>query len=295
MVTLTANRIEITPTEAALGAIVTGVDASHSLEPEVILQLKQAWRDRHILIFKNQTLTDDQLLAFASYFGDIFQQPAYVRRGETEEYLPPLVLTLANAAAEESSVNVFPNYRELLPHIDHDWLPLPSSGSLLYAVQLPENGGPNTYWVNLEQAYEELDDATKKQIAGLQLRHFNFYGKYRDEYPKPGYAAGRSPEPGERVAIHPLVRTHPDTGKKILFLNAASEVDIVDYDHVEGAKLIARLQEHITQPRFAYRHQWSKGDLLYWDNQATAHYRPEFHANATRILKRVSIRGSRPF
>ncbi|MEH2228812.1 MAG: TauD/TfdA family dioxygenase [Nostoc sp.] len=292
--TFTATRIEITPSGAALGAVVTGIDASIAAEPEVILQLKQAWRDRHILIFKNQQLTDEQLLAFANYFGDILQQPAYIRKGETEPYLPPLVLTLANAASEESSVNLAPNYRKLLPHIDHDWLPTPSSGSFLYGVELPENG-PDTYWVNLIQAYEELDDATKKQIAGLQLRHFNFYGKYRDEYPEPGYAAGRSVEPGEQVATHPLVRTHPDTGKKVLFLNAASEVDIVDYDPVEGAKLIERLREHIKQPHFVYQHHWSKGDLLYWDNQATAHYRPEFNSNATRVLKRVSIRGSRPF
>lgn len=291
---LTTTTIEIKPTGAVLGAVITGLDTSRPVEAGVILQLKQAWRDHHLLIFKNQQLTDGQLLTFASYFGDILQQPAYVRRGETEPYLPPLVLTLANAAAQESSVNILPNYRELLPHIDHDWLPVPSSGSLLYAVQLPE-GGPNTYWVNLVQAYEELDDATKQQIAGLQLRHFNFYGKYRDEYPKPAYAAGRNPEPGERVATHPLVRTHPDTGKKILFLNAASEVDLVDYDHEEGAKLIARLREHIKQPHLAYQHQWSQGDLLYWDNQATAHYRPGFNENETRILKRVSIQGSRPF
>lgn len=293
--TFTATRIEISSTGGVLGAIVTGVDARRPVEADALLQLKQAWRDRHLLIFKDQQLTDEQLLGFASYFGDILQQPAYIRRGETEPYLPPLVLTLANASTEESSVNILPNYREILPHIDHDWLPVPSSGSLLHAIQLPEDGGPDTYWVNLVQAYEELDDATKQQIAGLQLRHFNFYGKYRDEYAEPAYAAGRSPEFGERVATHPLVRTHPDTGKKILFLNATGDVDIVDYDHVEGAKLIARLREHIKQPHLAYQHHWSEGDLLYWDNQATAHYRPEFNANATRILKRVSIRGSRPF
>ncbi|MEH1766040.1 TauD/TfdA dioxygenase family protein [Nostoc sp.] len=293
--TLTATQIQITPTQAPLGAVVTGIDASVAAQPEVILQLKQAWRDYHVLIFKNQQLTDDQLLAFANYFGDILQQPAYIRKGETEPYLPPLVLTLANAASEESSVNLAPNYRELLPHIDHDWLPAPSSGSFLYGVELPENG-PATYWVNLIQAYEELDDATKEQIASLQVRHFSSFSKlYKDEYSGPIYAAGRPAEPGERLATHPLVRTHPDTGKKVLFLNAAGEVDIVDYDPVEGAKLIERLREHIKQPHYVYQHHWSKGDLLYWDNQATAHYRPEFDANATRILKRVSIRGSRPF
>ncbi len=90
--TVTATRIAITPTGGAPGAIVTGVDASRPLEPDVILQLKQAWRDYHLLIFKNQTLTEEQQLAFANYFGDIFQQPAYIPKGQSEPVLPPLVL-----------------------------------------------------------------------------------------------------------------------------------------------------------------------------------------------------------
>lgn len=293
--TVTAARIAITPTGGALGAIVTGVDASRPVEAEVILQLKQAWRDRHLLIFKNQTLTEEQLLAFANYFGDIFQQPAYIPLGKSEPVLPPLVLTLSNAAYEESSVNLRPGNIELLPHIDHHWLPAPSSGSLLYAVEVPDHG-PDTYWVNLVQAYEELDDATKEQIAGLQVIHYNPFPKLqKGEVPSPSYGPGRPVEPNEISTAHPLVRTHPDSGKKILYLNAANEVEIVDYDPEEGARLIERLRQHIKQPQFVYQHRWSVGDLLYWDNQATAHYRPEFNANATRILKRVSIRGSRPF
>ncbi|MUG93506.1 TauD/TfdA family dioxygenase [Scytonema sp. UIC 10036] len=293
--TLTTSRIAISPTTGALGAIVTGVDASRPVEPEVILQLKQAWRDYHLLIFQNQTLTEEQLLAFANYFGDIFQQPAYIPKGQSEPILPPLVLTLSNAAYEESSVNLRPGNIELLPHIDHHWLPAPSSGSLLYAVEVPE-GGPDTYWVNLVRAYEELDDATKEQITGLQVIHYNPFAKlHKGEIPSPTYGPGRELDFDEKPIAHPLVRTHPDSGKKILYLNAANEVEIVDYDPVEGAKLIERLRQHIKQPKYVYQHHWTKGDLLYWDNQATAHYRPEFDANATRILKRVSIRGSRPF
>lgn len=293
--TATVTRIEITPTIGALGAIVIGVDISRPVDPDVILQLKQAWRDYHLLVFRHQTLTDAHLLAFANYFGDIFQQPAYVPLGKSEAKLPPLVLTLSNTSYEESSVNLRPGNVELLPHIDHHWLPAPSSGSLLYAVELPENG-PDTYWVNLVQAYEELDDATKAQIANLQVIHYNPFPKLeKGEVPSPTYGAGRLVEPDELSTAHPLVRTHPDSGKKILYLNAANEVEIVDYDLEEGTKLIERLRQHIKQPRFVYQHHWLVGDVVYWDNQATAHYRPEFDANATRLLKRVSIRGSRPF
>lgn len=293
--TVTATRIAITPTGGALGAIVTGLDTSRPAAPSEILQLKQAWQDYHLLIFKDQTLTEEQLLAFANYFGDIFQQPGYIPKGKSETVLPPLVLTLSNASYEESSVNLRPGNIELLPHIDHHWFAAPSSGSLLFAVEIPE-GGLNTYWVNLVQAYEELDEATKKQIANLQVLHYNPFTKlHKGNIPSASYGPGRELEPGEKVIAHPLVRTHPDSGKKILYLNAANEVEIVDYDPEEGAKLIERLRQHIKQPKFAYQHHWTKGDLLYWDNQATAHFRPEFDENATRILKRVSIRGSRPF
>ena len=227
--TVTATRIAITPTGGALGAIVTGLDTSRPVAPSEILQLKQAWQDYHLLIFKDQTLTEEQLLAFANYFGDIFQQPAYIPKGKSETVLPPLVLTLSNASYEESSVNLRPGNIELLPHIDHNWFAAPSSGSLLFAVEIPE-GSPNTYWVNLVQAYEELDEATKKQIANLQVLHYNPFTKlHKGNIPSASYGPGRELEPGEKVIAHPLVRTHPDSGKKILYLNAANEVEIVDY------------------------------------------------------------------
>lgn len=264
--------ITITPTDGALGAIIAGVDASRPVEPQVILQLKQAWRDYHLLIFKDQTLTEEQLLAFANYFGDIFQQPAYIPKGKLEPILPPLVLTISNAAYEESSVNLRPGNIELLPHIDHHWLPAPSSGSFLYAVEVPEKG-PDTYWINLVQAYEELEDSIKEQIASLQVIHYNPFAKlHKGEIPTPSYGAGRELEPGEKPIAHPLVRTHPDSGKKILYLNAANEVEIVDYDPVEGAKLIEYLRQYIKQPKFVYQHHWTKDDLIFWDNQATAHF-----------------------
>jgi taurine dioxygenase len=291
MPTLTPTSFAITPTNAALGAVVSGLDASQPVAPDIILQLKQALQDYHVLIFHNQTLTDAQLLEFSTYFGDVFFPPADIPvLGSKPAELPPAVVTIANAAPELSE-NLLENY-ELLPHSDHQWTPRPSSGSLLYATEVPEQGG-NTHWFNLAQAYAELDDGTKAQIADLQLiTHNPWLNHYRTS---PTYRSAPTSAPPPPVYAHPLVRTHPASGKKILYLNCSYEVELVGVDAEVGAALIAKLRQHINQPRFAYEHQWAVGDIVYWDNQITLHYRPAFDPQARRVMKRVSLTGSRPF
>ncbi len=293
MLTLTST-IEITPTGGALGAFVTGFDASQPTTPEMILRLKQALHDYHILIFKHQTLSEEQLLVFATYFGSIFVPPSDVPvLGSKSGGKPPLVVTIANAAPEYRQGESFLENRELLPHSDHQWTPYPSSGSLLYAIDVPEEGG-DTQWLNLVRAYAELDEATKEQIANLKLITHNPF--LRDlGSTSATYRLNHNNQSYTPVFPHPLVRTHPESGKKILYLNCSEEVEVVDIDASTGAQLIEQLRQHIKQPRFAYNHQWSVGDLVYWDNQSTLHYRAAFDKNARRVLKRVSLAGSRPF
>lgn len=158
MATLTKTDLTITPTGAALGAIVTGIDVSYPVSPGVVLELKQALSDYHLLIFKNQTLTEVQLLKFATSFGNIFIPPGEVPVLGSKPHIPPVVVTIANAAPEYGSDGLLDNW-ELLPHSDHQWTPSPSSGSLLYAVEVPAQGG-DTQWIDLIQAYEELDKAS---------------------------------------------------------------------------------------------------------------------------------------
>ena len=293
MLTQTSKTFEITPFQGALGAFVTGFDASQSPTSEMILHLKQALRDYHILIFKHQILSEKQLLVFATYFGSIFVPPSDIPVLGSKPGNPPLVVTIANAAPEYGLGESHLDHRELLPHCDHQWTPYPSSASMLYAIDVPAKGG-DTKWINLVRAYAELDEATKKRIANLKLITYNPFLRAPSSI-SPTYGVNDNSKPSNRVFPHPLVRTHPESGKKILYLNCSEEVEVVDMDAKTGAQLIKQLRQHIKQPRFAYNHQWSVGDLVYWDNQCTLHSRVAFDKNARRVLKRVSLGGSRPF
>ncbi|MBN3881669.1 MAG: TauD/TfdA family dioxygenase [Nostoc sp.] len=287
MSTSTLTKVKIRSIDAPLGAIVTDIDASQAIAPEVILQLKEALRDRHILIFKDQKLSDEQLLNFSLYFGALFvpsdETPVLASKpGET-----PVVIPISNVDGGYTGTG------ELTFHSDHKWTPTPSSGSLLYALEIPTHGG-DTYWLNTNLAYEALDEATKARIADLQLITYNPFLRDRNA-PRSLYRLDKSIPLISPIFPHPLVRTHPESGKKHLYLDAATEVEIVGLEPEEGSKLIEQLRQHLNQPKFYYQHKWSVGDIVYWDNQATLHYRQAFDPNERRVLKRVSLAGSRPF
>lgn len=287
MPTLTLTDFKITPLNEPLGAVVTGLDASQPVAPEVILQLKQALREYHILIFKDQKLSDEQLLNFAFYFGSLFVPPDDIPVLASAPGVTPVVIPISNVDGGYTGAG------EIAFHSDHPWTPYPSSGSLLYALEVPEQGG-DTYWLNLNLVYETLDEPTKRRSADLKLITYNPF--LRDpNSPKAKYRLDRTIPPISPVFPHPLVRTHPESGKKILYLDYGAEVEIVGIDPQEGAELIEQLRQHLNQPRFYYQHKWSVGDIVYWDNQATLHYRQAFDPNARRVMKRVSLAGSRPF
>ncbi|WP_413172399.1 TauD/TfdA dioxygenase family protein [Anabaena azotica] len=287
MTTLTLTKFQITPLNAPLGAVVTGLDASQAVAPEVILQLKQALRDYHILIFKNQNLTNEQFLNFSFYFGSLFVPPDDVPVLASQSGVTPVIIPVSNVDGGYTGTG------ELAFHSDHKWTPYPSSGSLLYALEVPSQGG-DTSWLNLNLAYETLDEFTKQRIANLQLITYNPFLNKPGE-PRRKYREDKSIPLISPVYPHPLVRTHPESGKKILYLDYATEVEVVGLDPQEGQELIAQLRYHLHQHQFYYRHKWAVGDIVYWDNQSTLHYRQAFDPNQRRVMKRISLAGSRPF
>lgn len=290
--------IVITPLSAeALGAVVTGLDARKAQSGETIFRLKQALAEHLILIFKHQRLDDLQYLAFASYFGAIFRPSADnpVLATQPDTGTPPDVIPVSNAVGQGD----YTGHGELSPHADHQWTPTPSFGSLLYAIELPQDGGQTT-WYNTIKAYEALDDQTKQHIDQLQLITYNPFVRAKSNKGSQGY--GNSPlyrfkdqEILGHAYPHPLVRTHPETGRKALWLNTRTEVELVNYDDQAGSKLIAELREHILKAEFRYEHQWQEGDIVFWDNQVTLHSRRPFPAEQRRLLKRISLAGGRPF
>lgn len=277
----------LSPLDSALGAVVNGLDVSRPLSPATILALKQGLLDHRILIFQKQDLTEEGLKAFATYFGAVFQPPPEI----------PVLASPGGGSAPEVVLvaNVEGGYTgngELSAHSDHHWTPYPSAGSLLYALEVPERGGDTSFY-NMHLAYETLDSATKQRIEGLQLITYNPFLQPKDG-PRSKYRLEPKPLISP-VFPHPLVRTHPDSGKHILYLDAATEVEVVGLAPRLGAELIEQLRAHIEQERFRYTHRWSVGDIVYWDNQAVLHARTAFDPTSRRVLKRVSLAGGRPF
>lgn len=286
--------------DEALGAAVFGLDAKKAQSGETIYRLKQALAEHLILVFKNQSLDDLQYLAFASYFGSIFRPSADnpVLATQEDSGTLPDVVPVSNAVGKGD----YTGHGELTPHADHQWTPLPSFGSLLYAIELPQNGG-QTAWFNTIKAYEALDDNTKQYINQLQLITYNPFVRFQNNKGTPkegGYGTSPKYRFKDQPIIghaypHPLVRTHPESGRKALWLNTHSEVELVNEDDQIGSELIEKLRQHILKPEFRYEHQWEQGDIVFWDNQATLHSRRPFPSDQRRLLKRISLAGGRPF
>ena len=249
------------------------------------------------MIFKQQSLDDLQYLAFASYFGSIFRPSADnpVLASQSDTGVPPDVVPVSNAVGQGD----YTGHGELSPHADHQWTPLPSFGSLLYAIELPQNGG-QTAWFNTIEAYDALSDEMKKKIDALQLITYNPFVRAQSNTGTSGYADSPYYRFKDQPILghaypHPLVRTHPETGRKALWLNTRSEVELVNVDDVKGSELIAELRTHLLKLEFRYEHHWETGDIVFWDNQATLHSRTPFPAEQRRLLKRISLAGARPF
>jgi len=278
--------------DAPLGAEVTGLDARGPLRPESILAIKQALRERRIVVLRGQHLDDAQFLRLACTFGDVFRPPSDVAVLGSDPYggNTPAIVKVSNV--EDGVLG----HHELSAHADHHWTPVPSAGSLLAAFEVPRHGGDTT-WIDLAAAYDALDDATQRDIADLQLITYNPFLRRLRPLASGGLPRYRTPdiEPLAPFEVHPLVRTHPDSGRKVLFLDEATEVELVGVQAGPGAALVERLRSHLLQPRFAYTHRWRVGDIVYWDNQATLHSRTAFDPSERRVLKRISLAGSRPF
>jgi len=287
MTQLDTSSFKLTPTGSALGADVSGLDASAPLPADVVLALKQGLLDHHILIFHGQDLSEEQFKAFASYFGSIFNPPADVPvLASKEGGATPEIVLVANVDGG------YTGHSELSAHSDHHWAPLPSAGSLLYALEVPDAGGDTSFY-NMHLAHETLDAATQRRIQDLQLITYNPF-LYQPGEARPKYRSEPKPLISP-VFPHPLVRRHPNSGKKILYLDASTEVEVVGLPAGEGEALIAELRAHIAQPRFRHTHRWQVGDIVYWDNQAVLHARSAFDPSQRRVLKRISLAGSRPF
>lgn len=282
--------VHYTSNPNSVGVRIEGLDLSGPLSAATTLEIRRLLHEYKLVIFEQQMLDDEQLCAFAHRFGPPFvsakDNPVLGGAGQL-----PDVIVVGNRADEYDKA--FLGHQEVLPHSDHQWLRCPSAASLLYAIDIAA-GASSTTWTNMAAVYAMLDAETRARIDRLQLITYNpFYRPFGSVRSR--YVDSRVEQiPGD-VFPHPLVRTHPVTGERVLYLHAAYEMELANIDFDEGRSLIADLHAHMMEVNCTYEHIWKNGDLVMWDNQATVHYRPAFQSQVRRVLKRVTIGGSIPF
>jgi taurine dioxygenase len=276
------------PLSEAGGATITGLDVSTPLPPSRREQIREAFRAHHFLVFPEQVLSREQQFEFIANFGEIERHGG--RNAQTKRYTAAHVITNLDSDGNpvDRSTSPVSNYRW---HTDKPYYPAPPMLTALYAVELPPRGG-DTEFANTAIGYAALAGATKRRIEGLRVVFYWGAGARKPD------ASPRSPaELREHPPVdHPLVRTHPETGRRALYLgNHASHV--LGMPEAEGRALLDELLEHTTQPQFVYTHRWRIGDLVMWDNRCLLHRAVANYemGRYRRVLHRSVVRGTAPF
>jgi taurine dioxygenase len=296
---LERQSVTVRPTGAALGADIEGVDLSRDLSAETVEAIKAAWGEHLVLRFRGQRLDDDRLMRFSAHFGELDLAPVIAAARaktadggevETVEDGPSYVSVISNIVENGKAIGALGNY-ESIWHTDMSYNRDPPCASALYALEVPPSGG-DTGFANMYLAYERLPEALRREIEGRRCRHDssrNSAGELRrgmSEVTDPREAPGAS---------HPIVRTHPVTGRKALFLGRRRNAYIEGMPLDESERLLDRLWEHATRRDLAWYQQWRVGDLVMWDNRCTLHRRDEFDPSTRRLMHRTQIKGDRPF
>ena len=266
------------------GAEVTGIDFTQPISAETCGSLGRAFAEHHVLVMRRQHFAPDQFMTAVQLFGEL--QPHH---NKNDHHVPghPDVSYVSN--------DEFVNGRRIIPgetfHTDHSNHPRPPKATTLFAVDLPSSGG-DTQYVNMHQAYDDLPDAMKRRIDGLKAVHA-YLSKYS---PRPlGNLSDESRRNLPPPSLHPLVRRHPENGRKALYLNPVRIESIVGMEDEEALALVAGLMRHATQKKYEYRHKWRHGDWVLWDNRSVMHQaNPDYDMNERRYLYRLMIKGEVP-
>jgi taurine dioxygenase len=276
--------VTITNLTEHTGAEVRGIDLRLAINVETRNQLNQAFVDRGVLVIRDQALSPHQMLDAVRLFGEVFPQH------NTRFALPdcPEIHFISNQDS-------FPDGRRYIPgegwHTDHSNDVRPPKATVLHAVNLPTIGG-DTQFANMTAAYDGLPDRLRQRLNGLSAIHiYQSSHSARQLMALPSAAKERVPN----AVLHPIVRTHPETGRRSIYINPIRIEGIVGLDHKEALPLLDELLEHATAPRFQYRHEWRPGDLVMWDDRSLLHKaNGDYDMNELRYLYRVMLKGDVP-
>jgi taurine dioxygenase len=271
------TRIQVRPVAGALGAEIGGVDLG-DLDDATFAELRAAWLAHGVCFFRDQDLSPEQHKAFGRRFGELQIHPFLLSRGAEGH---PEIIVLES---DESRPYVAAGW-----HTDVTFLERPPLASILRAVEVPAWGG-DTLWSSCTAAYDALSATMQRILADLVAVHDTAKTFSRGAYP-----SERHPEQGEAPrAEHPVVRTHPETGRKALFVNPAFTSHIRGLRRAESDALLAFLYRHMETPEFTCRFHWEKGSVAIWDNRCTQHRVVADNVKAYRRMERVTIEGNRP-
>ena len=269
--------LDLRPLTPTIGAEVRGIDCSQPLSDEVVAALRAAWLERLVLFFPGQHLDDAQHVAFAQRFGEVTAGHP-VEKSVTNQ---PQIHTIDGATG-----------RTNFWHTDVTFMARPAMASMLRSIVVPEAGG-DTMWADTRAAYETLVPPLQRFCDDLVGVH---YSKHYAAEVANGVAnewEGTKLEALEPVE-HPVVRVHPETQRRSLFVNPGFTVGLRDFPTAQSKGFLRMLYAHMTQPEFIVRYHWEPGTIAFWDNRATMHFGISDYGNAPRVMHRVILRGDRP-
>ena len=279
--------LTVTPRHPALGAEVRGIDMRKPMDPTTVRAVRDAWTRHLVLIFPDQPITDQEHVAFTRQFGEpeIFHQTSlHLRSDDVKE-----IFLVSNVDARNRIVMPSdPGQKQLNSsrqwHTDSSYKTLPSIGSLLHGIEISRTGGI-TQFINMYMVYDELPDALRRQVEGRKARHdFAMLSRL---------TGAPAPSGAERAAVppvwHPMVRRHPESGRKSLFISAIYNDMIEGMGEDESRRLIEDLSAFAAQPKYMYRHVWEPHDVLMWDNRCTVHAVTPYDPHERRVMHRTTI------
>jgi taurine dioxygenase len=278
--------ISVRNLDASLGAEVGGIDLSRPLARHDIATIEDAWRERLVVVFHGQDLSDPQLIAFSRYFGEL-DPPGPNPYGEPFLKQHPELNVISNVVENGKPIGNLGD-GEAVWHADMTYVDVPPKAAMLHSLEVPPRGG-NTYFANMFAAYETLPADLKQAAAGKIAVHdasTNSAGLLRKGYKQ---VTDVRDVVGAR---HPLVRTESKSSRKALFLGRRPNSYVVGLSVPESEALLDALWAHATQPRFAMCHEWQVGDVLMWNNLSVLHRRDPFDPKARRVMHRSQIKGS---
>jgi len=269
--------LQVRPLSDALGAEIIGIDLSQPMDVATANAIEKAWHHHLVLVFRNQTLSNDDQVRFCRHYGDLEE----VRTGKYANEDMKHTMMITNVT--DTGLMTALENGDMWFHSDQCYYEIPCKASTLYAMEIPSVGG-NTLFANCYTAWETLPADLRDKLEGLKAHHIY-------DYAGNPLKRGDNIDPDAPQYFHPVARTHPATKRKALYVNRLMTDYIDGITGEESDEILAQLFAHSEEERFVYEHVWQVGDFVIWDNRCSMHARTDFDPNERRMMRRITVKG----